>query len=132
MRPDRPLWLSRVLTGKIPEHWQFEHDALRGFDHQNQPDDDRGKADHHGDQQDQQRSEYRDYEKNDAGELKRDRDQNFRAAEHEALDGMEAQEAIALVRLEEQEDDRWDEGEIGECARDIFRKNADRAVGARL
>lgn len=124
------LGFPNLLGGKIAEQRKFEHLSLQSLDHQNQPDDDDGERDHHRDQQDQKRSKDWDDVKNNAGEFERDGEQNSRAEEQQALDGMEAHKAILVVRRKNEEDDCGDESEVGERARDIFRKRTDRSLGA--
>ena len=124
--------MRRLLSGEIAEPWELKHLSLKRLDHQNQPDHNSGKAYHHRDQQYQQGAKDRDNEEDNAGEFESDRRQNFRAAQQEGLDGVEAHKTVFFIRLDEQEDNRRDEGDICQHARNVFGKNTDGAMRARF
>lgn len=119
------------MLGEIAEQGDFEHLSLEGLDYQNQPDHRYGESDDRRDQPHQQRSKNRNQKQNDTGEFESDRKQNRRASQQQALDGMKAHKAILFIRLEDQEEDRRNEREVGQATYDPFRKHTDSPLSTR-
>lgn len=126
------LSVPGLMSGNVAEQREFEHFSLEGFDHQNQPDHDHGERYYRRDQQHDEWPEDGDDEQNNAGQFERDGEQNGRGSQQKALDGMEAHEAVLVIRLDKQEKDGRDESEISERPDNIFGKSANLAVGARF
>ena len=121
-----------MLLGESSQQRKFKHLSLNGFDDQDQPDHQNGQACYDSNEHHQKRSDHRNKEKSNAGELKHACEQYRCTGAHETLQRVESYESIFSVGPKEKEKKCRDEREIGKRSGDFFGKPPDSPRDARL
>ncbi len=124
--------LCSLLLGKSAEKRDLEHLSLESLYDRNQPEYDRTEADYRGDEHNEEWSKHGNDKEDQSGQFQSEREQDGGTPKREALEGMEAHEAIVFVRLEKQVGNRGDESKVGERSGDGLGQNTDLALRARL
>ena len=121
-----------MLRGKGAEQRDLEHLSLESLYYRNQPEYDRPEPDYRGDEHGEEWAKHWNDEEEQSGQFQGDGKQDGGAPKREALEGMEAHEAVVLVRLQKQENNCGNECEVGERSGDGLGQSADLALRARF
>jgi hypothetical protein len=121
-----------LLRGESAEQRDLEHLSLESLYYQNQPEDDCTEPDYRGDEHGEEWAKHWNDEEEQSGQFEGDGKQDGGAPKREALEGMEAHEAIVFVRLEKQQGNRGDESEVGQRSGDGLGQNTDFALRPRF
>src|SRR5215471_11598246 len=122
----------RLMFGKFSDDGQPEGLSLQGFDHQHHPDHYRPQYQHHRDQPNQKMAQHWNDEQDKPDQLERYAHQESRHPQKNRLEGMETYESILVVGIQQQENHRRNEREIGQRASPAFRKDSHLAACSHL
>lgn len=119
---------TSLLLSKVADPGELECLSLQGFDHEHEPDEKNGKDKHYRNQHHQKGPERGNDKQDKAHKLERDSEEDTDSPEQQALQRMKTYKPIFIVRIEEQEDDGWNEGDISQRPRNFFRQSSDLAL----
>jgi len=128
VQPSTGSSYSGKTFDEIAEDRKTEGLVPQGFHHENEPDDDGSDRQQHGRYCDQERSDDRDEVENHRGKFQCRRNEQQQRPKKQTLNGMKADKAVLLIRINQQKDDGGDERKVGKGSQNIRWQRPDSGI----